>query len=230
LKTLGIIGGIAPESTMQYYKFIIESYRGTKQDGNYPPILINSINMKKMLNLIEAGELIKVIDYLVNEVRKLAIGGAEFALLASNTPHIVFDEIREQSPIPLISIVEATREAVKATGMDKVGLMGTRFTMQADFYPEIFSREDITIAIPDLEDQEYIHTKYMTELVNNIILDETLQGLLDIIDKMKAKDNIQGLILGGTELPLILKETTTGFPLFNTTKIHVEAAVAEMLT
>jgi aspartate racemase len=230
MKTLGIIGGIAPESTMQYYKFIIESYRSTKQDGNYPPILINSINMKKMLDLIGEGELTKVTDYLVHEIRKLAIGGAEFALLASNTPHIVFDEIREQSPIPLISIVEAASEAVKATGMDKVGLMGTRFTMQADFYPEIFSREDITIAIPELEDQEYIHTKYMTELVNNIILDETLQGFLDIIEKMKVKDNIQGLILGGTELPLILKETTTGFPLFNTTKIHVEAAVAEMLT
>jgi aspartate racemase len=230
MKTLGIIGGIAPESTIEYYRFIIAGYRDKKQDGNYPPILINSINMTRMLGLIGDGKLKEVTGYLVDEVKKLADAGADFGLLASNTPHIVFEEIKKQSSIPLISIVDATCDAVKAAGVKKVGLFGTRSTMQAKFYPDTFTKENIMIYIPGDEDREYIHNKYMSELVNGIILDETRQKLLDIVEKLKEQFGIQGLILGGTELPLILRNTNPGIPLFDTTKIHVNAAVAEMLS
>jgi aspartate racemase len=231
MKTIGIIGGIAPESTIEYYRLIIASYREQKQDGSYPPIIINSINMKKMLDLIAANELAGVTEYLLGEVKKLAQAGANLGLLASNTPHIVFEDIQRQSPIPLVSIVEATCEATKALGITKVGLFGTRFTMQGRFYTEVFSRQGITLIVPDLNDQAYIHDKYMSELVNGVFLAETRERLLTIVDRLKKKDGIQGLILGGTELPFLLRDVVDrGIPFLGTTRIHVERAVAQMLS
>jgi aspartate racemase len=230
MKTVGIVGGIAPESTMEYYRLIIASYREKKRDGSYPPILINSIDMKKMLDLITAKELAEVTEYLLGEVRKLAQAGADFGLLASNTPHLVFEDLRRQSPIPLLSIVEAACEAAQALKLRKVGLFGTRFTMQGGFYAEVFTRLGIEIILPSIDDQNYIHEKYMGELVNGVFLAETRERLLTIVDRLKAKDGIQGLILGGTELPLILREEfARGIPFLDTTRIHVERAVALML-
>ena len=231
MKKIGIIGGIAPESTVEYYRLIIASYREQKRDGSYPPIIINSIDMKKMLDLIAAKELAGVTEYLLGEVKKLAQAGADLGLLASNTPHVVFEDIQRQSPLPLISIVDAACEATKALGIKKVGLFGTRFTMQGRFYPEVFSRQGITLIVPDLDDQDYIHEKYMNELVNGIFLAETREGLLAIVDRLKEKHGIQGLILGGTELPLILRDAAgRGIPFLNTTKIHVESAIAKMFS
>jgi len=230
-KTLGIIGGIAPESTIEYYRLIIALYREQRPDGGYPPIIINSINMKKMLDLIGANDLAEVTQYLLVEVKKLAQAGADFGLLASNTPHIVFEDIQSQSPIPLVSIVGAACEATKALGLRKVGLFGTRFTMQGRFYPEVFSRQGITLVVPDLDDQDYIHDKYMNELVNGVFLAETREQLLAIVDRLKGRKGIQGLILGGTELPLFLRNVTDrGIPFLDTTRIHVERAVAQMLS
>jgi aspartate racemase len=231
MKTLGIIGGIAPESTIEYYRLIIASYRAHKQDGNYPPLIINSINLKKMLALIGANELAEVTQYLLGEVRKLAHAGADFGLLASNTPHVVFEDIQRLSPIPLISIVQATCQVAQALGLKKVGLLGTSFTMQGRFYPELFSRHGIEIIVPELNDQGYIHDKYMGELVNGIFLPETREGLLEIVERLREMDKIQGLILGGTELPLILRDVIdSGIPFLDTTKIHAECAVAQMLS
>jgi len=129
MKTIGIIGGIGPESTIEYYRQIIALYREQKRDGSYPSIIINSIDMKRMLDLIEAHKLDGLTKYLLGEVKRLAHAGADLGLLASNTPHIVFEDIQKQSPIPLISIVKAACEATKALGITKVGLLGTRFTM-----------------------------------------------------------------------------------------------------
>lgn len=230
MKTIGIIGGIAPGSTIEYYRLIIALYCERKGDGSYPPIIINSINLKKMLDLIGAQKLAEVTEYLLGEVTKLARAGADLGLLASNTPHIVFEDIRRQSPIPLISIVEATCQATQALGLNKVGLFGTRFTMQARFYPETFSRQRITLVVPDLDDQEYIHDKYMSELVHGVFRAETRERLLAIVDRLREREGIQGLILGGTELPLILRDVADrGIPFLDTTRIHVERAVAQML-
>ena len=231
MKAIGIIGGIAPESTIEYYRLIIASYREQKRDGSYPQIIINSIDMKKMLDLIAAKALAGVTEYLLGGVKKLAQAGADFGLLASNTPHIVFGDIQRQSPIPLVSIVEASCAATKALGINKVGLFGTRFTMQGRFYPEVFSKQGIALIVPTLDDQDYIHDKYMSELVNGVFLAETRERLLTIVDRLKEKDGIQGLILGGTELPLILRDVTDrGIPFLDTTRIHVERAVAQMLS
>lgn len=230
MKTLGIVGGIGPESTIEYYRAIIAAWREHKRDGSYPPIILNSIDMKKMLDMIGAGQLAEVTEYLAGEVNRLARAGADFGLLAANTPHIVFGEIQRQSAIPLISIVEAACDEARARSIEKIGLLGTRFTMRGDFYPKIFEKQGIRIVVPGLDDQNYVHDKYMSEFVQGIFLDATRKRLLAIVDRMIERDGIQGLVLGGTELPLILRDASyREIPFFDTTKIHIDYAVAEML-
>jgi aspartate racemase len=229
MKTLGVIGGIGPESTIEYYRHLIAAHRARKPDGSYPSIVINSINMRTLLNMIEADDRINMVTFLVGEIQKLASAGAQVGVLAANTPHIVFDELRRQSPIPLVSIVEATCQAAKALGLNRIGLFGTRFTMQGDFYPRVFSAAQIELVVPQPDEQAFIHEKYMNELVKGAILAETRRRLLAIVDRMKKQDRIDGLILGGTELPLILGDVTDrGIPFLDTTRIHVEAAMAQM--
>jgi aspartate racemase len=231
MKTAGIVGGIAPESTIEYYRQIIRSYREQKNDGSYPQIVINSIDLTKMIGMIAANQLAEVTRYLADEVNKLERAGADFGLFASNTPHIVFDEIACGAKIPLISIVEVTCLEVLALGLKRVGLFGTRFTMQGRFYPDVFSKRGIAVVAPLADEQTYIHEKYMGELVNGKFLPQTHEQLLQIVDRMHAREKIDGLILGGTELPLILTETArNGIPFLDTTKIHVRRVVEEMLS
>jgi len=230
MNTVGIIGGIGPESTVEYYRLIVSAYLEREGNGNYPGIIINSINMKKMLDLIGDNQFEEVTDYLVGEIQKLASAGADFAVLASNTPHIVFNEIKQKSQLPLISIVEATCQEARRTGMQRVGLFGTKFTMQGGFYDQIFSDHGITVISPDDNDQNYIHDIYMGELVKGIFRDATKSKLLNIANKIREKEGIQGLILGGTELPLILKEDDAeGIEFLDTTKIHVESIMQRLL-
>jgi aspartate racemase len=230
VQTPGVIGGIAPESTIQYYRLMIGEFRRRKPDGSYPAILINSIDMQRMLDLIGANDLPGVTAYLAGEVEKLAGGGADFALFASNTPHIVFEEVRKRASIPMLSIVEAAGEAARALGWKRAGLFGTRFTMQARFYPDEFARRGIELAIPSPQEREIIHAKYMEELVAGIFLTETREKLLAIATRMLEQENIDGVVLGGTELPLLLPDSAgLGIPFLDTTKIHAEAAVEEML-
>ena len=231
MKTLGIIGGLGPESTVDYYQRIIALYRERTGDGSYPEFIINSVDLKKGLDFMDANDLTGMADYLLQGVGKLARAGADFGLISANTPHIVFEEVASKSPIPLISIVEATCAAAKTRKLKQLGLFGTRYTMQANFYPKVFSREGIELVVPDLEDQEYIHDKYLNELVPGKFLPETRDGLLAIVDRMKAKIDIDGVIVAGTELPLILRDPDhKGIPLLDTTRIHCQAAVAEMLS
>ena len=231
MKTLGIIGGLGPESTIDYYGRIITLYRERTGDGSYPQFIINSVNLKKGLDFMDANNLPGMADYLVEEIGKLILAGATFGLISANTPHIVFDEVASRSPIPLISIVEATCATAKAKKLKRLALFGTRYTMQASFYPKVFSREGIELVVPDAKDQEYIHDKYLSELVPGKFLPETRARLLGIVDRMKAEIDIDGVILAGTELPLILRDADhKGIPLLDTTKIHCQAAVAEMLS
>lgn len=230
MKTLGIVGGIAPESTVDYYRQIIALYRAQRSDGGYPNILINSIDLKKMLDLIGAGNLPEVAGYLLAEVVKLAAAGAEFGLFASNTPHVVFEAVRQQSPIPLISIVEVTCDAALALGLRKVGLLGTRFTMQGGFYPKVFSAHRIEVVVPSSDEQDYVHDRYMGELVHGVYRPETREQFLTIVERIRSREGIQGLILGGTELPLLFRNgAQAGIPVLDTTKIHVQSAVAHLL-
>lgn len=231
MKTVGIIGGIGPESTIEYYRLIIASYREQSRDGSYPSIIINSVDLKKMISLISTDRLAEMTRYLREELRKLGRAGADFGVLAANTPHVVFDALSQQSPIPLISIVEATCRAARAQGLKRVGLFGTRFTMQGRFYADVFDRAGITLVTPTPDEQDYIHDKYMNELVNGIFLPETRKGLLAIAERLRTEEAIEALILGGTELPLILGDVKdAGIPFLDTTRLHVEQVVARLLS
>ncbi len=231
MKTLGIIGGLGPESTVDYYQRIIARYRERTGDGSYPEFIINSVNLRKGLDFMDVNDLTGMADYLLEAIGKLARAGADFGLISANTPHIVFDELAPRSPIPLISIVEATCAVAKGRKLKRLALFGTRYTMQATFYPNVFSREGIELLVPEPDDQNYIHDKYFTELVPGKFLPETRAGLLAIVDRMKAKSDIDGVILAGTELPLILHDPShNGIPFLDTTKIHVQAAVTKMVS
>lgn len=230
MSTLGIIGGVGPEATIIYYRTIVDSYRRKKGDGSYPSIIINSINLKNMVDWVTANELDKVAGYLTEEIQKLARAGADFALIAAGTPHIVFDEVQRQSPIPLISIIESTCKAAEDLGLKKVGLLGTTFTMKGTFYSQVFERRGISIVTPDEETQQKVHGIYMNELVNGLVLDESKQELLLAVNSLKKVHDIQGLILGGTELSLILNDGDDAeIPFLDTTRIHAESAVDALL-
>ena len=231
MKTLGIIGGIAPESTIDYYRTIIGLYRARKGDGSYPPIVINSIDLQRVLATVGAGQLETLTDWLLTELEKLERAGAGFAIMASNTPHLVFDEVERRSSLALISIVAATCDVAKARGLKRLALFGTKFTMQGPVYREVFARQNLTVIVPDSPEQDFIHEKYMSELIAGIFLPETRAGLVAIVDRMAQEAGIDGVILGGTELPLILRDPAhDGIPFLNTTKIHCEAAVERMFS
>jgi aspartate racemase len=226
-----MLAGMGPESTVDYYNRIIALYRTRKPDGSYPQFLINSVDLEKGRGFIERTDLAGLTTFLVEGIEKLAQAGADFGLMAANTPHLVFDDVARQSPIPLISIVEATCAEVKKRGLKRLCLFGTRYTMQSDFYPKVFARENIELIPPVLSDQDYIHQKYFDELVPGKFLPETRAGLLAIVDRMRATAAIDGVLLAGTELTLILRESEhDGIPLIDTAAIHCQAAVAEMLS
>ena len=224
MKTIGIVGGTGPESTVDYYRLLIAAYRERVPDGSYPPIVINSIDLKKVTDFLAANELAGLAELLVREVQTLVRAGAEIGLVAANTPHIVFDEVARQSPIPLVSIVEATCAEANRLGLKKLGLFGTRYTMQGRFYPDVFSRARITLVIPAPDEQTYIHEKYMGELVPGIFLNETRKELLAIVERMRKTEAIEGVILAGTELPLLLRDAkVSAAPFLDTARIHVKA-------
>ena len=226
MKTIGIIGGIGPESTIDYYRSLVRLHEERSPGAGAVSIIINSIDLKQMLRLIAESRLPELVEFLSRELHKLHASGADFGLLAANSPHIVFDELARTSPIPLISIVEATREEACRLGLQRLGLLGARFTMQSSFYAEVFARRQIQIFAPSEAEQAYIHEKYFAELVNGVFLAETREHLGKIVARMAARDSVQAVILGGTELPLLLSGgEVAGVPLLNTTQIHVRAAL-----
>src|SRR5579884_1379961 len=161
MKKLGVIGGLGPESTIDYYRFLIAAYRERVPDGSAPPIIINSIDMNKGLSMVRSENYEQLTEYLLKELEVLARAGAAFAIISANTPHIVFDEVDARTPLPLISIVEATAAEAKKRGLNKLTLFGTQFTMQGSFYPKVFRRHEIALVVPGKEEQAYIHDKYM---------------------------------------------------------------------
>jgi aspartate racemase len=224
----GIVGGIAPESTVDYYRSIVARYRERRPDGSYPPVLIDSIDLTRMLHLA-ANDRRGLTDYLAAELERLARAGATFAALASNTPHVVFDELVPRSPIPLVSIVDATAAAAKSSGLRRLGILGTRFTMEGRFYPEVFSRVGLTAVPPPPEDLATVHARYMDELVKGIFRPGTRAELVAIVSRLRAEEGVDAVVLAGTELPLLLREAEAPVPLLDTTQIHVRAIVDQLL-
>jgi aspartate racemase len=230
MKTLGIVGGLGPESTIDYYRSIVELYRKRVGGVGYPPIVITSLDVDKAIEIINAGQMLRLANYFASGVKQLAEAGADYAVIAANTAHIVFNEVRKLSRIPLISIVEATCEEVKRRGMTRVGLLGTGFTMGGRFYQDVFEKQGIAVVVPSDEERARIHQKYLDELLRGTFLPETRTFFQDMIGTLKERDGIEGVVLAGTELPLLLRdESISGLPLLDTTQIHVKAALEFLL-
>ncbi|HEY7026924.1 MAG TPA: amino acid racemase [Gemmatimonadales bacterium] len=230
MKIVGLIGGIAPPSTVDYYRLIIAVYRERKGDGSYPQILINSLDLARLKRLFEANRLAEVADWITIEIERLARAGADFGVLTSNTPHLIFDELARRSPIPLLSIVEAVADFTQKKGHKVLGLLGTRFTMEGRAYPDVFARRGMTVRVPSPEDQAYVHDAYMQQLVVEDLRPETREGFLAVVERLKG-DGVDGVLLAGTEIPLLMRGARdVGIPLIDTARIHVERVVAEILT
>jgi len=223
-KKIGIVGGLGPEASLYYYRVFIDlCHAHQEMKGVYPEIIIYNMAMPQGgRDRFKNGA-----DLLLSVLHSLHQAGADFGIIACNGAHIVFDDIKDRSPIPVISIVEETCNVVKRCGLRKVGLFGAWTTMNCSFYPDVFNRYDISIAIPNEEEQSYVVEKLSAELVYGIFLENTRNEYLKIARRMVEEESIEGLILGCTELPLLLDETfekNIGIPLFNTSKIHMQSA------
>jgi aspartate racemase len=228
MKKIGLIGGMGPESTLEYYNAIINAFKNERGILNYPEIIIYSVNLSEFLDLMNIKAYDEAVELLGSKLIALKKAGADFAAITANTPHMLFDRIQEASPLPLISIVESTCEETRKKGYKKPGLFGTGFTMSGIFYQEVFGRHGIPVAIPSDEDRKIINEKLFSEIELGIFKNETRIMLIDIIQRMVQQQQIDSLILGCTEFPLILTESEyAGIPMLNTTKIHVDAIVRE---
>ncbi|MEL7121206.1 MAG: amino acid racemase [Bacteroidota bacterium] len=230
MKKIGIIGGIGPESTIKYYRLLIELYKVKQASNNYPELLLQSIDMTQMLKYVFTNDFESLVEFMKVRIQMLEKAGVDYVAMASNTPHVAFDAIAKAVNVPMISIVEETCKFIASGGYKKVGLLGTQTTMGMGFYQKPGKLFDIQIISPNEEAQEFIHQKYMGELVFNQILPKTKMKLVQIIHDLEIRENIEGIILGGTELPLILSQNDfENIKVFDTTQIHVNSILDKML-
>jgi aspartate racemase len=227
MTTLGIVGGLGPESTIDYYRRILEGWKRDDPSSS-PSIIIDSLDVDRGLRLVEHDRP-ALVEYLSASLNRLAAAGADFAAMAANTPHVVFDELAADSPIPIVSIVEACAEEAQRRGLRRLGLLGTRFTMEGRFYPNVFKRRKIAIVPPNKEERTWIHDRYVGQLLKGEFLDETREGVTAVIKRLREEEKIDGVILGGTELTLLLSAPVVAdIPALDTTALHVAAIVRRL--
>lgn len=224
MKKIGIIGGLGPESTLDYYRGIINAFHPTYEESGYPEIVIESVNLKDAMTWATNNEWYKVIDLISTCCQNMVRAGADFGAIASNTPHKVFAEIQAKTDLPLISIIETTRLQAQKQGLNKLLLLGTNFTMQSNFYHKEFEPHGIELVIPNASDREYIHEKIFSELEVGIVNDSTKTEFLRIINSYKSK-HIDGVILACTEFPLILKQSDMDIVCLDTVQLHINRIV-----
>jgi aspartate racemase len=229
-RILGIVGGTGPESTIDYYRSIVATWRRRRPDGTYPRVIIDSVDGGTVIRLLGEGDFAAVGRAFGAALGELAAAGCGRALIASNGGHLAFGHIDPPSPVPLIHIVESARDAALAAGRRRLGLLGVRFVVQAPLYPDVFDPVGIEIVRPTTDELDIVHGIYLGELIEGVFRDESRERLVAVIAAMRDRDMIDGLILGGTELALILTEPTyAGVPILNTAQIHVDAAVDWLL-
>jgi aspartate racemase len=227
MRTVGLIGGLGPETTVDYYRRIIAAWQAS-DPATAPHLIIDSIDVQRIYWFVEfdrAG----LADYLLAAVERLARGGADFAAITANMPHLAFDAVAARSPIPLVSIVTTCSKAAKQRGARRLALLGTRFTMEASMYPDDMRRHGIELVTPEPAERTYIHDHYSNEMIKGTFRSEVRDHVESIVARMRDEDQIDGVILGGTELAILLpNETVAGLPAFNTTALHVDAIVSKL--
>jgi len=223
-KRIGILGGMTPESTVTYYQHIFRRYEELYGDLGYPETVIYDVSFQRFEDWMGEEDWGSIEEALLNGLERLAAAGANFAVIATNTMHILFEKLEVRSPIPLISIVDATAEAVKKESMEVIGLLGTRFTMEKPFYREGLKRHGIETLVPEKEERDYINRVVFEELSRGLLLPESRNRYLEIIDGL-VKRGAQGIILGCTEIPLLVTQEHTDVKLFDTAVIHAEKAL-----
>ena len=227
MTTVGIVGGLGPESTIDYYRRILEAWE-RDDPSTAPSIVIDSLDVGRALDLV-ARDLPALTEYLLGSLRRLAGAGVDFVAMTANTAHIDFDELVARSPVPLLSIVEVCADEARRRGLRRLALLGTRFTMEAAFYPAVFARYGIAVVPPDEAERAWLHERYVGELLKGDFRDDTRQQVLALVGRLRDEHGLDGVILGGTELPLLLQTpTVAGLPTLDTTALHV-AAIVERL-
>ena len=227
MTSVGLIGGLGPESTIDYYRRILEAWE-REDPSTAPSIVIDSLDVKRALRLVETDRP-ALIEYLLGSLQRLDAAGVDFVAMTANTPHMVFDELAARSPVALVSIVEVCADEAQRRGLRRPVLLGTRFTMEAPFYPEVFSRRGITVVIPDSADRAWVHERYIGELLKGDFRELTRNGITALIARLRDQQAIDGVILGGTELPLLLRSPTIAdLPALDTTALHVAAIVKRL--
>jgi aspartate racemase len=234
-KKIGILGGMSPESTVEYYQYITRSYTDRFGDYGYPEVIIYSVSFQPYVDWPEQDRWDLVAQGLSEAAQKLEAAGADFIVIATNTMHLVFDQVQASVGVPMLSLLDAVAEAILgrrsgdlAQQMKTVGLLGTKFAMEKGFYQDALARKGITVLVPNEEDREYVNTVIYDELVAGQVRDESRAGFVAIIKRL-ADRGAEGVILGCTEIPLLVSETDAGMPLFDTTAIHAEAALSYAL-
>lgn len=226
-RRVGIIGGLGPESTIDYYRRLLVAWRAVAP-GTAPALVIDSLDVTHALRMVEHDRP-ALIEYLVGSVRRLAGAGVDFIVLSANTPHVVFDDVAARSSVPMLSIVEVCAREARRRGLRRLALLGTRFTMEAPFYPAVFARYDAAVVTPPETDREWLHARYIGELIPGTFTDLTRAGVIALVERLRDAQHVDGVILGGTELPLLLAgETIAGLPVLDTTALHVAAIVARL--
>jgi len=223
-KKIGIIGGLSPESTVLYYLKITRLYVEMFGECAYPDIIIYSVNLENYHKWRALNRWDLVINDLVMVTEKLKLSGADFCIIATNTIHKVFKEVVEQTQMPFLHILEPVITKIKQSGIDKVGLLGTQFTMSDNFYKDILSENGISCVVPDNPEQEFIQNTIVNQLVKGIIDPISKQKFVEIIRNL-TRNGAGGIILGCTEIPLLINQPDCDVPVFDTAIIHAEAAL-----
>ena len=222
MKTIGLIGGTSWESTVEYYRLINELTREKLGGWHSAKCLIYSIDFAE---IVQETNWVKITSILCQAAKTLESGGAECILICANTMHKTAEDVQKTITIPLIHITDVTGEEIKKTGLKTVGLLGTKFTMEEDFYKERLSNKfGLEVIVPDNNDREFIHHTAYHELVLGIINQSSKEEFMRIIARLE-KQGARGIILGCTEIPLLIKQDDVNILVFDTTQIHAGAAV-----
>jgi aspartate racemase len=225
MKLLGMIGGMSWENTIDYYKGINEIVKRKKSTWNSAKLLLYSVNFNEILPLQEEGKWDELAKIMVNISKNLQKAGADAIFICSNTMHKVADEIEDNITIPLIHVIDATAEVIRKNNIKNIGLLGTRFTMEGEFYVKrLTQKHNLHVLLPSKEERDYIHHTIYNEFAQGEFLVKTKQDYLEIIEHLK-QDGAEGIILGCTEIPLLIKPDDVEIPTFNTLQLHLNAAV-----